>query len=264
MAESSSLLEISSLSKSYGATHVLSDISLTCTQGEFLTIVGPSGCGKSTLLKAVIGQVLPTEGTVLLDGIVATVPDKRRGIVYQKYSLFPHLTVLQNVALGIVFASGHYFDRQEKKQAYEEAHFYLEKVGLLEHEHKFPVELSGGMQQRVAIAQALIIQPSLLLMDEPFGALDPATRESMQQFLLELWDELKMTIFFVTHDLTEAILLGTRLICLNKIQEEESILQEQGARIALDIPVTHITPASWKDRYDEYTKVLELVTEQGF
>jgi NitT/TauT family transport system ATP-binding protein len=193
------ILYILDVCKIYGAKAVLDDIDLSVSSGELCTLVGPSGCGKSTLLRLILGQERPTRGEIRIEGKPVGFPNPERGIVYQKYSLFPHLTVLENVMLGKKLSVGLLERRYRLDEFREEAKYYLGKIKLAGHLDKYPHELSGGMQQRVALAQSLIMKPKLLLMDEPFGALDPGTREDMQIFLLNLWEEFKMTIFFVTH-----------------------------------------------------------------
>ena len=202
--------------KWYGDKLVLENVDLTVREGTFCSVVGPSGCGKSTLFRIVLGQEAATRGRVEFDGKPIEGPGLDRGIVYQRYSLYPHLSVLQNVALARSMRVSPLECWQRRKEFDEQAMRILARVGLAEHAPKYPQELSGGMQQRVAIAQALLARPRVLLMDEPFGALDPETRESMQVFLLELWEETHMTIFFVTHDMEEAVYLGTRVLVLSQ------------------------------------------------
>ena len=221
MKDPNIILFMKDVYKEYGPKRVLDNLDFAVEHGEFCTIVGPSGCGKSTLLRLILGQERPTSGTILIDGTPVGGPDVERGIVYQKYSLFPHLSVLENVLLGkrLSFGFCEWFKR--KSEFREEAMLYLDKMRLSESADKYPHELSGGMQQRVAIAQALVMKPKILMMDEPFGALDPGTREEMQVFLLELWEERKMTIFFVTHDLEEAIFLGTSIVALTQFYTDD-------------------------------------------
>lgn len=242
------LLQLEDLVKRYpdrcgGEMTVLNDIDLHVSSGEFVTIVGPSGCGKSTLLRLVLGAEQAECGTALFDGQPIRHPERSRGIVFQKYSLFPHLTVLDNLAFGLDMESfslpgrlvrpfKHHRARQEFRQRARE---YLERVKLAEHGDKYPHELSGGMQQRVAIAQALIMKPRLLMMDEPFGALDDSTRQDMQLYILEQWHEHKMTVFFVTHDLEEAVFLGTRILVLSQYYSSDDSAS-QGAKIVSDLP----------------------------
>ena len=228
---------------------VFRDLDLTIREGEFTTIVGPSGCGKSTLFRLILGSQFPTAGKVLVDGEEVKHVSPKTGIVYQRYSLFPHLTVSNNIALGpllqqtgpieSLFRSIGSRYRRIFNQAREEAFSLLKNVGLQEEDgNKFPHELSGGMRQRVAIAQATIMKPKVLLMDEPFGALDHSTREDMQLFILEQAKKNNLTVIFVTHDLDEALFLGTRVIGISQYWEAESAHDQIGARIVTDRDVT--------------------------
>lgn len=232
-----SLLRLENVCKVYGSKPILDGINLSVNRGEFCVVVGPSGCGKSTLLRLILGQERVTSGHILIEGKPIGYASVDRGIVYQKYSLFPHLSVLDNVLLGKNLSTGFLERYRKKKEFREEALHYLEQVGLIGHEEKYPHELSGGMQQRVAIVQSLIMRPKILLMDEPFGALDPVTRKNAQRFLLELWEDLEMTIFFVTHDLEEATFLGTRLIALSQSYFDDDNNEKntrQGSKIVAD------------------------------
>jgi NitT/TauT family transport system ATP-binding protein len=185
-----------------------------------------------------LGQELPDKGMIRLRGEPIGLPDEQRGVVYQKYTLFPHLTVLENVMLGPNYLGIDGCKTVSKKDKLDLAMYYLERVRLGDSVHKYPHELSGGMQQRVAIAQALIVKPKILLMDEPFGALDPDTREELQVFLLELWEELKLTVLFVTHSLEEACFMGTRLIALSQYYDSGETDEFHGATIVED----HLLP----------------------
>jgi len=209
-------LHIENVYKRYDARTVLDNIDLSVAPGELCTVVGPSGCGKSTLLRIVIGQEAASEGQVLIDGAPVGLPDRHRGIVYQKYSLYPHLTALENVLLGKILEYPFYRRRSALAAHRDEAMDLLKRARIDEHAGKYPHELSGGMQQRVAIAQTLITRPRIVLMDEPFGALDAGVREDMQVLLLELWEAYGMSVFFVTHDLEEAVYLGTRVVVLSQ------------------------------------------------
>ena len=176
--------------------------------GELISIVGPSGCGKSTLLRMIAGlepHYPPTSGTVEILGKADSSPSSEKGLVDQKYSLFPHLTVLRNVAFGLSLRGESRSTREDK------AALWIKKVGLEGNESKYPQELSGGMQQRVAIASTLVLNPRILLMDEPFGALDPKIRLKMQELLVQLWNEQQSTVFIVTHSVEEALYLGDRV-----------------------------------------------------
>jgi ABC-type nitrate/sulfonate/bicarbonate transport system ATPase subunit len=198
-----------------GGKLALQDISFTIEDlphvGEMITIVGPSGCGKSTVLRILAGlkpHFPPTTGEVLVLGKPVTEPGPDRGLVDQKYSLLPHLNVLENVAFGLRLRGVRRSERLARAQE------WVKKVGLEGSEKKFPSELSGGMQQRVAIAATLILQPRILLMDEPFGALDPGIRLRMQELLIQLWNEQQSTVFLVTHSVEEAVYLGDRVFLM--------------------------------------------------
>lgn len=181
------------------------DLSLEVGDREFISIVGPSGCGKSTLLRVIAGLVEPSAGEVLLDGRRIDGPSAERGMVFQSYTLFPWLTVRGNVEFGS------HLKAMSAAQRTQTAQEYIEMVGLQGFEHHYPKELSGGMMQRVAIARALANDPKVLLMDEPFGALDAQTRIIMQELLVNLWQRTPKTILFVTHDIDEAIFLSERV-----------------------------------------------------
>jgi len=189
----------------YGDQIVLERINLEIASGAFLSIVGPSGCGKSTFLRLILGQDRPTRGTLLLDGKpLPDEPGPDRGIVFQRYSVFPHLTVLGNVLVAFEFAGSAVLARlrgQARRAAIEQSRALLVAVGLEPHADKYPSALSGGMQQRLAIAQALARKPRVLLLDEPFGALDPGIRAQMHELIRPLWREHGMTILMVTHDI---------------------------------------------------------------
>jgi NitT/TauT family transport system ATP-binding protein len=190
----------------------IQDVSFTVAdlpdRGELVTLVGPSGCGKSTVLRLIAGlapHFPPTQGEALAQGRPITGPGADRGVVDQRYSLLPHLTVLDNIAFGLRLRGVGRAERREQAMA------WARRVGLEGAERKYPTELSGGMQQRVAIAATLILKPRILLMDEPFGALDPKIRLRMQELLVELWRDQQATVFFVTHSIEEAIYLGDRI-----------------------------------------------------
>ncbi|MBU1191673.1 MAG: ABC transporter ATP-binding protein [Gammaproteobacteria bacterium] len=258
------LLHLEDVYKSYGDKLVLDDIDLSVAAGEFCTVVGPSGCGKSTLLRIIIGQERATSGTVFIDGKEVGNPDPTRGIVYQRYSLFPHLTVLENVLLGKELAFSYLKRDMAHRQFRDEAMAMLERVRLADHVHKYPHELSGGMQQRVAIAQTLIKRPKIVMMDEPFGALDPGVREDLQLFLLELWEEIGMTVFFVTHDLEEGVFLGTRLIVLSQYYSTEGSKHKHGAKIVADHSLPKNVLSTRVKRAQEFSALLEEVRREGF
>ena len=232
-------LEVRNVWQRYGPHVVLEHLNLAVEEGEFCTLVGASGCGKSTFLRLLLGQERPSKGQLLLRGeALRSEPDASRGVVFQRYSVLPHLSVLDNVAIGLELPRspllGRLFGRH-KRAARDEAARLLERVGLAHALHHYPSQLSGGMQQRLAIAQALIVRPGMLLLDEPFGALDPGIRKDMHTLLLELWRETRLTVFMVTHDLSEGFNLGTRLLVFDKVRVDPQAPQAYGARITYDI-----------------------------
>jgi NitT/TauT family transport system ATP-binding protein len=197
----------------FGPFTALNDVSFLVADapehGEFVTIIGPSGCGKSTLLNLIAGFLRPTSGEILVQGDVVRGPDWDRGMIFQQYSSFPHLTVYQNVIFGLQINGGRLgLDAAARKTRTEEM---IEHVGLAAHRDKYPHQLSGGQQQRVAIARSLVMEPKILLMDEPFSALDEPTRLEMQELLVALWSRTQPTIFCVTHSVSEAVYLGERV-----------------------------------------------------
>ena len=183
----------------------LENISLDIRDKEFTVIVGPSGCGKTSLLRLVAGLIEPTEGTIWLDDVRVTGPGRDRGMVFQSYTLFPWLTVQQNVEFGLKLR------RTPPSERRDIARRFIAQVGLEGFERHYPKQLSGGMMQRVALARALANDPAVLLMDEPFGALDSQTRSLMQELLLDIWQQSSKTVLFITHDIDESILLGDRV-----------------------------------------------------
>jgi len=199
-------LQIANLCKSFGygaqRKEVLRNVSFDVNAGEFVALVGSSGSGKSTVMRLIAGLDSPSSGLVSLDGRPVTGPGSDRGMVFQKYSLYPWLTAAQNVAFGMEL------QRRSRQEIRERTAYFLEVVGLADAARRLPRELSGGMQQRVAIARALAAEPKLLLLDEPFGALDIQIRESMQEFLYNLWQRTGLTALLITHDLEEALLLA--------------------------------------------------------
>ena len=264
---SDAALHVEDLYKSYGPKLVLENVDLSASEGTFCSVVGPSGCGKSTLFRLVLGEEDPTQGAIYIEGIKVDGPGTDRGIVYQRYSLFPHLTVLENVALGRNLRTPLAQRWRERKAIRDEAMVYLERVRLAEHAHKHPHELSGGMQQRVAIAQALITQPKLLMMDEPFGALDPETREAMQLFILELWEEQRMTIFFVTHDMEEAVFLGTRVLVLSQHYTDDrgdDPAVRRGSRIVADYELPSAVSSTKVKNSPEFLDLTAEIRRVGF
>ncbi|WP_371811856.1 ABC transporter ATP-binding protein [Thiomicrorhabdus sp. 6S3-12] len=207
------VLDIQKLHKSFEhkgkPVEVLREIDFTAYKREFICVVGPSGCGKSTLARLVAGLETIDDGQILMDGEAVKAPGPDRGMVFQSYSLFPWMTVKDNVMFGLV-ESG-----MSKLTAESEALQWIDLVGLEKFADSYPHQLSGGMKQRVAIIRALANQPKVLLMDEPFAALDPKNRLKMQQYLLEIWQNIDITIFFITHDLDEAIYLADRILVLD-------------------------------------------------
>ncbi|MDR0248609.1 MAG: ABC transporter ATP-binding protein [Oscillospiraceae bacterium] len=213
-----SKIEVKNLCAEYedknGDFQALKDVSFSVGDGEFLSVVGASGCGKTTLLGVLQGIITPSSGSAFIDGLPITGPGTDRAAVFQHYSLFPWMTARDNVAFGIKQAK----KGLSKRERHELAHVFLKKVGLSGFGHKYPFQLSGGMQQRAAIARALAMDTDILLMDEPFGAIDAKNRSNMQELLLSLWegdgDTKKKTVLFVTHDIDEAIYLSDRVIML--------------------------------------------------
>ncbi|MDU6684670.1 MAG: ABC transporter ATP-binding protein [Enterobacteriaceae bacterium] len=236
-----SFIDVNNVWQEYGAHVVLERLNLQVKEGEFCSMVGASGCGKSTFLRLLLGQEAPSRGTILLDGKpLQAEPDRSRGVVFQRYSVFPHLSVLDNVTIGLELPNARLLGRlfgAGKREARERAVWMLQKVGLGQALDKYPAQLSGGMQQRLAIAQAFIMQPRVLLLDEPFGALDPGIRKDMHALLLQLWGETRMTVFMVTHDLSEGFNLGTRLLVFDKVRIDPHEPNAYGARITYDIPL---------------------------
>ncbi len=210
-----SKLVIENLSRIFPAVHggpavtALQPTNLSIGDNDFVTILGPSGCGKSTLLRMVAGLDRPTTGTIMLDGRRITAPGPDRGMVFQSYTLFPWLTISQNIAFGLTEKG------MNAAEAKEIVASYIDKVGLRGFENHWPKQLSGGMQQRTAIARALANNPAILLLDEPFGALDNQTRALMQELLLGIWEREKKTVLFVTHDIEEAIFIASRCLVMS-------------------------------------------------
>jgi NitT/TauT family transport system ATP-binding protein len=206
------ILEVRNLGKRYasaqGEVEALRDISFKVHRREFICVLGPSGCGKSTLVRTLAGLEQHSSGQVLLDGKPVQGPGQDRGMVFQGYSLFPWLTVKKNVMFGPEM------NGRSRDEAERDARLWLELVGLEKFADAYPHQLSGGMRQRVAIARALVNQPRILLMDEPFGALDAMTRARMQAHLLDIWRNIDITVLFITHDLDEAIFLADRILVL--------------------------------------------------
>jgi len=247
MTSARPILECSRVAQRYrvrgGHQVVFEDLDLMIGRHQFVSLVGASGSGKSTLLRLVLGSERPWKGRLCSSGEPITHPDRTRGIVFQKYSLFPHRTVLGNVMFGLELASAQPgggrlawpWHRRRWRRVFEaEAMHYLREVKLDGHADKYPHQLSGGMQQRVAIAQALIMKPRILLMDEPFGALDPETRESLQRAIVSAFQAQNTTVLLVTHNLEEALFVGNRLIVLAR----DAGAPAAGSRIVIDQPIT--------------------------
>jgi NitT/TauT family transport system ATP-binding protein len=254
-------LEIRNVSHRFGDFPVLDRINLKIWPGQIVAIVGPSGCGKSTLLKAILGTHPPSEGEILADGQPVTGPTRNVGIVFQQYSLYDFLTAEGNVAFGLKLDQSSFFSRlalfpkylKQRRQHLTQAREFLEKVGLEHACGKYPGEMSGGMKQRVAVAQALIMRPKVVLLDEPFGALDEAMREELQYMLLGFYQENlqrkregkrpEYTILMVTHELNEAIFVADRVIGMSRFHTEGN----QGATIVYDKPCPVFHPDDPRD-----------------
>jgi NitT/TauT family transport system ATP-binding protein len=232
---------VKKLWKEYGNQVVLENVNLSVGDHEFVTIVGASGCGKTTFLRMLLGVEAPTRGEFLIDGQpLPQEPGPDRGIVFQRYSLFPHLTVLDNLLLGLEFSGSRVLCRlfgARRRDAIAKADRLLDAVGLDAARDKYPAQLSGGMQQRLSIAQSVICEPKVLLLDEPFGALDPGVTADMHELILRLWNMNKMTIFMVTHDLKESFHLGTRLLVFDKVRLDSQAPDRFGATITYNIPL---------------------------
>ncbi|WP_019123015.1 ABC transporter ATP-binding protein [Brevibacillus massiliensis] len=235
-----------------GETVALDKTSFEIKEGEFITILGPSGCGKSTLLRIVAGLEEPSSGRVRLDGREIHGPGPDRGMVFQSYTLYPWLTVEDNIAFGLQLKG------VSKAERLEVARHYLELIGLAGFEKHYPIQLSGGMKQRVAIARALANDPEILLMDEPFGALDAQTRAIMQEILLKVWEESKKTILFITHDVEEAVFLGDTVY----------VMTARPGRLKKSIPVTLPRPREYSVKnsaafFELKMELLELIREES-
>jgi len=234
-------LKVERVWKEYGDQIVLEDVSLTVASRAFVALVGPSGCGKSTFLRMLLGQEQPTKGKILLDGQpLPAEPGPDRGVVFQRYSVFPHLTVLGNVLLGKEFSAARYKAKlfgTARRNVIEEARQLIADVGLAGCEGKYPAQLSGGMQQRLALAQALIMKPKVLLLDEPFGALDPGIRAEIHTLMKRLWHETQMTVVMVTHDMREAFTLASRVVAFERRRDRPEEKERYGATITKDISI---------------------------
>ncbi len=254
-------LEINSLSHVFGSYRVLDNINLKVLPGQIVAVVGPSGCGKSTLLKAILGTHPPTQGDILTDGLPVRGPNRNVGIVYQNYALYDFLTAEKNVSFGLKLDETSLMMRflgprqyyAKRKLHMDRSREFLHRVGLADACGKFPHEMSGGMKQRVAVAQAFIMRPKIVLLDEPFGALDEAMREDLQIMLLKFYQENliakkegrrpEYTILMVTHELNEAIYVADRVIGLSRFHTQG----EQGAAIVYDRPCPVFRPDDPRD-----------------
>ncbi len=240
MSAPTNLVEVNGVGVRYGDAPVLERVNLAVGEGAFVTIVGASGCGKSTFLRLLLSQEWPTTGTIKMAGTpLPPRPTPDRGIVFQRYSVFPHLTVTENLILPLEIERAKIFGRtygRKRRTLRDEVQATLDHIGLTPARDRYPAQLSGGMQQRLAIAQALLKKPRILLLDEPFGALDPGIRRDMHELLLSLWQETGMTIFMVTHDIAEAFKLGTRLIVFDKMRGGEAAATS-AATITYDLPL---------------------------
>jgi NitT/TauT family transport system ATP-binding protein len=238
---------IKRLWKEYGSTVVLENLNLHIKDREFVTIVGASGCGKTTFLRMLLGMEAPTKGEILIDDqpLIAE-PGVDRGIVFQRYSLFPHLTAIDNLLLSVDFAGAPFSGKlcgAKRRAAVGKAEQLLEVVGLHGARNKYPAQLSGGMQQRLSIAQSVMREPKILLLDEPFGALDPGLTADMHELITRLWKENRMTIFMITHDLKESFQLGSRLLVFDKRRHDPQAPEAYGATVTYDIPLKQSAPA---------------------
>jgi NitT/TauT family transport system ATP-binding protein len=222
--------------QSYGTRPILERVNVSVDEGEFIAIVGASGCGKSTFLRLLLAQEQPTRGEIRIAGAPPAVePGLDRGVVFQKYSVFPHMTVRENIVAGESFRTRWgIFSGPDRKAARDRAEETLARIGLDHVADQYPATLSGGMQQRLAIGQALAAKPRILLLDEPFGALDPGTRLSMHDFLTELRAETGMTVFMVTHDLEEGFKLGDRVLVFDKPRWDPTDPNAYGATVTYD------------------------------
>jgi NitT/TauT family transport system ATP-binding protein len=236
-----SLIKVVNLWKSYDARTVLEGLNFSIEEQEFVTIVGASGCGKTTFLRMILGEEKPSRGRIEIDDEpLVPEPGRERGVVFQRYSVFPHLTVLGNVLLGLELAHSKLLCRSfgsRRKEHIRISEQMLDRVGLLGSAKNYPSSLSGGMQQRLALAQALVAAPKILLLDEPFGALDPGIRSDMHVLVRELHKDLGLTVLMVTHDISEGFSLGTRVLVFDKMRVDPHEPDLYGANITYDIPV---------------------------
>jgi NitT/TauT family transport system ATP-binding protein len=238
-------LNLSQVWVEYGDKIVLERINLKVAPGSFVSIIGPSGAGKTTLLRLILGQEAPTRGKALLFGeALRDEPGPDRGVVFQRYSVFPHLNARENVVFGLDCLNSPIFARvsgKKRREALAAADEMLASVGLKDARKVYPAQMSGGMQQRLAIAQALIMKPKVLLLDEPFGALDPGVRVEMHGLITDIWRAHGLTIFMVTHDIKEAFALGTRVLALDKTRVDPQAPNRYGATIVYDMSLDRKT-----------------------
>jgi len=232
-------IEAKNLWKNYGDNIILENLNFSMKEGEFCTLVGPSGCGKTTFLRMLLGVEVQSRGQLLFKGeTYPKEPSDERGIVFQRYSTLSHLNVIDNVVLGLEFEKSKFFGKlfgSAKKEAYGKAIEILDAVGLSDSKDKYPHELSGGMKQRLSIAQSLVKKPKLLLLDEPFGALDPGISQDMHELLLDIHSRLNFGVVMVTHDISEAFKLGTRVLVFDKIKLDKDYPNRYGSTIVNDI-----------------------------
>jgi NitT/TauT family transport system ATP-binding protein len=235
----SALLSLRDVWVEYGDKVVLERVSLDVAAGSFVSVVGPSGAGKSSLLRVILGQEQPSRGKIFLDDApLAPECGPDRGVVFQRYSVFPHLSALRNTVLGIECVQAPFSARlfgKARRTANEEAAEMLTAVGLGDSMHLYPAQMSGGMQQRLALAQALIKRPRILLLDEPLGALDPGIRADMHTLITKLWRDYSLTIIMVTHDIKEAFSLGTRVLAFDKRRHDPHAPHRFGATAVYDL-----------------------------
>ncbi len=233
------LVEANNLRKEYGDSIILERVNFSMNSGEFCTLVGPSGCGKTTFLRMLLGVETQTKGKLFFEGKeYPKEPSDERGIVFQRYSTLSHLNVIDNVIIGLEFEKSPFLGKlfgKSKKEAYEKGLEILKAVGLEDAKDKYPHELSGGMKQRLSIAQSLVKEPKLLLLDEPFGALDPGISQDMHELLLDIHAKLNFGVVMVTHDISEAFKLGTRVLVFDKIKVDPEYPNRYGSTIINDI-----------------------------
>ncbi|MGM0603588.1 MAG: ABC transporter ATP-binding protein [Bacillota bacterium] len=258
-AQSESLITIENMSLEYGEnknyTLALKDINLEINKGEFICVLGPSGCGKSSLLKTIAGYVKPSSGTIKMQGKIIEGPDWHRGVVFQSPTLYPWMSVKDNVEFGPKMRN---LPNDEIKKIRK---YFLEEVNLSGLENKATFELSGGMKQRVALARVLANYPQVILMDEPFGALDALTRDNMQNLIRDIWEENNSTIFFITHDVDEALSLATRIVVMSTCPGQ--IIKEFNVNFTHKIFKEKSKDAMYTDQYFKIKhEILDLIHSQ--